>query len=91
MSPLQTKASQRPFEAGLLPHPPKRREEAWGVGVRQGQARPGQEAAGSSENQGNAAHGVEVPGAPGRLSLEVGRWAGEAGLLGPHLALLPAP
>ena len=53
------------------------------MGVRQGQARPGQEAAGSSENQGNAAPGVEVPGAPGRLSLEVGRWAVEAGLLGP--------
>lgn len=27
------------------------------------------------ELQGSAAHGVEVPGALGRLSLELGRWA----------------
>lgn len=46
------KASQRPCEADLLPtHQTKRREEAWGLGLRQGQeSQASQEAARSSEN-----------------------------------------
>ena len=77
VSPLHRKPHKGLLRLASFPtHPPKRREEAWGLGVRQGQeSQASQEAAGSSENQGSATHGVEVPGALGRLSLELGRWA----------------
>ena len=70
MSPLHRKPHKGLLRPASFPtHPPKRREEAWGLGVRQGQeSQASQEAAGSSENQGSATHGVEVPGALGRLS-----------------------
>ena len=71
------KASQRPFEAGLLPHPPTK-EEGGGMGVG-GAPRtgvPGQPGGGwelREPRQCNSWCGS--PWALGRLSLELGRWA----------------